>query len=454
MFWHAVFQVGRKEFLQHFRTKRLFVVGTLLAVTMVLATVVAPKVFYEEERANEPDTAFDEFGNPVDYEPDYSDYEPNQVLVIYLAAPIIGGYMFVQLVAIILTSDSVCSEWQNRTIFLLLSKPVPRSAFLIGKYAGTVGALSAVVLAVLLGDYIAMNLLLPEGREADALAFLGAAAILILGAAGFAAFSLFTSTITRSTIMSTLAGLGAWLFIFPVIGSVGFIVAMTDEDFRTEGEYDWEAVFNECGGNPYYERGGPAAGPDADAEAVAADEERAERQAEYDACVAPFETEFRMYYLDRGLEEWFDYDTEQQRCQELSQEYHDSLEPLGPNATHEDYEEREKSNPGGPCYAALHEKSREFELERTRILREKYDSPRVDWSRYLSPSSTMTVADDVLLNGREVNPYNEIGLSPETVFAGADSTPSNRAAAIVALFAFAAVFIGLALAVVKRRDFE
>ncbi len=441
MFWNAFVQVARKEFIQHFRTKRLLFVGLLLLLTMGLATVVGPKLIYEEQRAWESQIDYDESGEAI--EPDYSNFQPNPVMTTYLAAPLIGGFMFLQLMAIILTSDSVCSEWQNRTIFLLLSKPVPRSAFILGKFAGTVGALSLVILVVVLACYVGMNLLLPEGEPGDGLAFMLAAGVLLLGAAGFAAFSLFMSTVTRSTIMSTLAGLGAWLLLFPVLGSVGYFVAIADEDFRNEGQFDWDAAVAECGHEPAQHRIEDGA-PISNDEEVAA----------YKACIEPYETAYRQYYLDRGLTAWFDHREEWDKCDEAGEQYEAENPPRYGEWTHEEEKAWHDANPRQSCHDAMYERAQAFELQRERIAQAKWDAPRVDWSRYLSPSTTMTIAEDLLRNGRDVNPYDELALSPQTIFEGADSTPSSIAGGLVALVAFAGAFLAVSIVVVNRRDFE
>src|SRR5262245_18543116 len=60
----------------------------------------------------------------------------NAVLALDFGVPLIGGLPFTQLLSSILTGYAVCSEWSNRTIFLLLSKPVSRTSFVTGKLLG------------------------------------------------------------------------------------------------------------------------------------------------------------------------------------------------------------------------------------------------------------------------------------------------------------------------------
>jgi ABC-type transport system involved in multi-copper enzyme maturation permease subunit len=215
-FVNAVYQVARKEFLQHVRTKRLFIILGITAFLLIMVTMVfGPNIAkgFGELRMGELS-------------------KEHLVLTFYFAIGIIGGLQFAQLLSIVLTADAVCSEWSNRTIFLLLSKPVSRVAFVTGKFLGNVFTIAVALVGLFTVAYVAMQPFYegsPSGEEM--LGFAGTLGMVVLGASAFAAISLFLSTLTKSTVMSLLLVLGLWLIVFPVLGMVGVFSNLGQRDF-------------------------------------------------------------------------------------------------------------------------------------------------------------------------------------------------------------------------------
>lgn len=208
---NAMLQVARKEVLQHIRTKRLIIIGALLLFAMAMVTIVFGVDITKGFDVREQGISSENF-----------------LLVIFLQ---FGGLLFIQLLPIVLTSDAVCSEWSSRTIFLLLSKPVSRSAFVVGKFVGSVLTIAATMILLLGLDYAVMQPLYtgsPTGEEV--IGFLAALGFLILGTAALAALALFFSTITRSTALAVLMTLGIWLIGFKLLGLIGFFITLGQED--------------------------------------------------------------------------------------------------------------------------------------------------------------------------------------------------------------------------------
>jgi ABC-type transport system involved in multi-copper enzyme maturation permease subunit len=214
-FARAVYEVARKEFMQHLRTKRLFVILAITAFLLVMITMVfGPSIT----------RGFRDFGG-------LSISGEHLVLTFYFAVGIIGGLQFTQLLSIVLTADAVCSEWSNRTIFLLLSKPVSRVAFVVGKFLGNLFTISVGLIGLFGVAYLVMQFFYegnPSGEEI--LGFFGMLGVIVLGAGAFAALSLFLSTVTKSTVMSLLLMLGLWLIVFPVLGLVGVFSSLGERD--------------------------------------------------------------------------------------------------------------------------------------------------------------------------------------------------------------------------------
>jgi ABC-type transport system involved in multi-copper enzyme maturation permease subunit len=213
-FWNATWQVARKEVLQHIRTKRLMIIGGLIVFALVMVTLVfGPRI-----AANLGDIENLGLEGAVE----------NLLLSAFLG---ILGLVFIQLLPIVLTADAVCSEWSSRTIFLLLSKPVSRTAFVLGKFLGSVLTVTATLVVLLGLDYLIMQPLYagsPNGE--DVLGFVKFLAFLCVGTAALAALALFFSTITRSTAIAILVTLGTWLVGFNLIGEIGFFINLGSDN--------------------------------------------------------------------------------------------------------------------------------------------------------------------------------------------------------------------------------
>ncbi len=225
-FLRTGWEVARKEILQHFRTKRLLIIGALLVLSLVLITLVFGPRILRGFDLGEAGVAGENFA-----------------LLIYFSTFFVGGYFFIQLLAIVLTSDAVCSEWSSRTIFLLLSKPVARSAFVFGKFLGSFLTVAGTLVVLFSLDYAFMQGVY-EGAPtaAEVGGFFGALGILVLGAAAFSSLALFFSTLSRSTVMSLLFTLGAWIIVFPLVAQIGLFSSLADRGFDgdlTSPQVDW-----------------------------------------------------------------------------------------------------------------------------------------------------------------------------------------------------------------------
>ncbi len=213
-FASATYEVARKEVLQLLRTKRLMGVGIALILSLLLLTIFVPSWFLTAEELQDLTGTT---GLPP----------ANFILLFFLSGLfLLSGFFFIQLLPILLTADAVCSEWQNRTIFLLLSKPVPRQAFVLGKFLGIAGSIAVFVSVLLALDYVVMLGLFGSGSAAGFGRFLGALGIIVLGVMAFSAVALFYSTLTRSSVVSMLLAVVSWIILFPLMARLDFFVAL------------------------------------------------------------------------------------------------------------------------------------------------------------------------------------------------------------------------------------
>jgi ABC-type transport system involved in multi-copper enzyme maturation permease subunit len=211
-FWNAVYQVARKELLQHIRTKRLLIIGGVLVLLLALITLVFGPAAVRRGGVS---------GSGVSGQ--------NFILAFYFGVFGIGGLAFTQLLSIVLTADAVCSEWSNRTVFLLLSKPVTRTAFVVGKFLGNLVTIALTLVTLFCAFYLVMQPFYDGSPSAaEVQGFFAMLAMVVLGSAAFAAISLFFSTLTRSSITSILLMLSLWIIVFPLLGSLGTLMHFGD----------------------------------------------------------------------------------------------------------------------------------------------------------------------------------------------------------------------------------
>jgi ABC-type transport system involved in multi-copper enzyme maturation permease subunit len=235
-FVRAVYEVARKEVLQHIRTKRLLVIGLFFVVMLQLVTMVLPQVFGELESPEAGDPSLE-----------------NSFFYFHLNASLFGGLFAIQLLCIVLTADAVCSEWSQRTIFLLLSKPVSRTAFVLGKYLGSIASIVPLVAVIYVLQYLLMMAVYPgQPTGAEVGGFFLMLGMLTLGALAVSAVALLFSTLTRSTVLSLILTLLTVFFLLPIVSAIGDITYGFDESahFRDGGDpaqapdpsdwrYDW-----------------------------------------------------------------------------------------------------------------------------------------------------------------------------------------------------------------------
>ncbi len=239
MMWHATREVARKELLQMLRSKRLLGVGITTFVAMILVSLVLPLILF-----NIRDFLDAFVGEGAGFS-DLSSvpYIHNGILLFFLEGIfILSGYFLFQLAPIILASDAVASEWKNRTIFLLLSKPVPRPAMVLGKFIGITLPLAAMTAVLMLLDYLIIVAVFPGFPNAEEWGrFFGAIGIVALGVLSFGALSLFFSTITRSGVVSMLLTILTWIVILPLLSNIAFFIALFEGSFDVldSGEAMW-----------------------------------------------------------------------------------------------------------------------------------------------------------------------------------------------------------------------
>ncbi len=136
--------------------------------------------------------------------------------------------LILSFIALLFTFDAVSGEKETKTLALALSNPVSRATLLAGKYLSAVLSVLAILIPGIMVSLII--LLIAGGAEAGAalaaesLGFLLAVGLL---AAAMAAVGLLCSVVSRSSNVSLLLALSAWLLFVVVIPNSSAFIAKT-----------------------------------------------------------------------------------------------------------------------------------------------------------------------------------------------------------------------------------
>ncbi|PKK85354.1 MAG: hypothetical protein CVT48_05770 [Thermoplasmata archaeon HGW-Thermoplasmata-1] len=217
------YEIGRKEFLGHWKTKRLLGLGLTFAALFLLISIIAS---YVTSRAIAKAGGY------------FSSSEfPNAGAMILMIVYTVT-YFVIPLLAITLSFDSIVGEWQNKTIFLLLSKPVRRVSVVLGKLGGAFASIGVIFLPVAIIGYIAilvnLNTAGVDVYWSDIGRTFASFGIILLGLAAFASLGLLVSTMTKTTTSSIIRSAISWLVLFPMIGYSGSLIAVLYEKLPTE----------------------------------------------------------------------------------------------------------------------------------------------------------------------------------------------------------------------------
>lgn len=129
--------------------------------------------------------------------------------VIDMIWMVISGIMFFVTVAIgvFTTASFMTSMMEKGTIDLLLSKPVPRWMYIVGRYTGAILIIMLEVFYFMAGIWLAVGFSLGDWRPT----LLVSASFIIIGFAGVYSLVTLVSVITKSSWFAIIVGVGAYL---------------------------------------------------------------------------------------------------------------------------------------------------------------------------------------------------------------------------------------------------
>lgn len=226
----ATLAVMRKELLEHVRTKRLLIVGSAFLLAMILGIAVGVALVRSAQVFGVNTSTVDE----------------RVVLVLYVffnVLPFLKATSMTSALGILLSADAVVGEWRDRTLFLLLSKPVSRSAVLAGKVLASAVTTVGLYTVVFLLGLVTVVTMIGTPTATTLGHILVGAGVVALGTLPFVAFGIFCSCVFRSTVASFVVAFLAWTIGFPILGGIGMIIAIFRHGVRGLETTDKATVF-------------------------------------------------------------------------------------------------------------------------------------------------------------------------------------------------------------------
>lgn len=222
--WRLVYEFARREVVEHFTTKRVWLIGGFFAFGFLTISVLWA-VFFDQLA----DAVTNQFRAAAELLPG----KANIVLYLYYILPVIGGFLWIQLLGLTIAYDGVVGEWVNKSLVLVLSKPVTRASFVIGKFVGGVATVGGIFFVLLTISYVTAAVLVDEVPSvADVGRAYLSGLVVLLALTCFVSLGLFWSTVLRTTGTSMIATLGTWLIGLPLLARTGFFIELARHGFR------------------------------------------------------------------------------------------------------------------------------------------------------------------------------------------------------------------------------
>ncbi|MBM4249733.1 MAG: ABC transporter permease [Euryarchaeota archaeon] len=208
-FVETVMTVFRKEMWEHFRTKRLIVIGAIFAFVFIVVSL------YGGILAGQATSELSYRAGA------------NSVLGLVLAFT----SFFPGLMAIVISYTAIVGERSRKSLILLTSKPVRRPALFLGKFLSSYFAIVLVYLVVMTVGYIGVVAASGKAPSAEEVGrAYGAVAFVLFAMACWVAFAMFLSASLKNPITVAVSAIMVWFLVMPIVSQIGFIYWMVSQD--------------------------------------------------------------------------------------------------------------------------------------------------------------------------------------------------------------------------------
>ncbi|MEM2869854.1 MAG: ABC transporter permease subunit [Thermoplasmata archaeon] len=208
-FQTTVLTIFRKEMWEHFRTKRLIVIGAIFAFVFIVISLYGGILSGQ----GSSELAFKAGANSV------------------LGVVLSFTSFFPGIMAIVISYTSIAGERSRKSLILILSKPVRRGAVFLGKFLSCYAAIALVYIVVVTAGYVCVVAASGKAPSAEEVARAYGAVAFVLGAmACWVAFTLFLSSSLKNPLTVALSALMVWFLVMPIVSNIGMIYWMVSSE--------------------------------------------------------------------------------------------------------------------------------------------------------------------------------------------------------------------------------
>ena len=208
-FVDTVVTVFRKEMWEHFRTKRLIVIGAIFAFVFIVISAYGGIL-----------------AGGGSAELSYK-AGANSVLALVLAFT----SFFPGIMAIVISYTAIVGERSRKSLILLTSKPIKRPALFLGKFLSSYFAIVLVYLVVMTIGYacvVGASGKIPSAEQVGRA--YGAVAFVLMAMACWVAFAMFLSATLKNPITVAVAAIMIWFLVMPIVSQIGLIYYMVSNN--------------------------------------------------------------------------------------------------------------------------------------------------------------------------------------------------------------------------------
>lgn len=162
--------------------------------------------------------------SPIKLEGSVYSNDPIFALFRYFDFAFVVQFVF-SLLAILFTYDSICGERESGTLKLVFSNSVPKAQYLLAKTTGAVTGLVVPILLPILLCLLVVNIAGVPLSTDNWISLIGLIGMSLLYLCAFIMIGLLISVITRTSNISFMLSLVAWVLLVLIVPRAGVIVA-------------------------------------------------------------------------------------------------------------------------------------------------------------------------------------------------------------------------------------
>lgn len=208
------------EWLKHFRKRRLYITLFLSIAVLLLLGIILPSVM----------AGIAGFTFPGDSPADFLGAGGG------MFGPLSSIWFVIVIISIFFASDSMSTEFENKTGLLLFPNPLKRETIVIGKYIASMLMTTIILTVYYIITWVFTLYYYPSTAGNYILPFLASYGICLLICAGLIATTFMFSAIFNKAMVTSIVTFFLYLMIFQIVGQI-FQMAVGQGNFQFEPWY-------------------------------------------------------------------------------------------------------------------------------------------------------------------------------------------------------------------------